>query len=329
MSTRIFRQKICICFGSLLLLCIFAACGHAQAADVPNESERLVIYATRPLSVTDNIIARFEAESGIDVTCVTLSTADALVRIEGERSAPVADLLWPVTMDTVGHKKDLFESMRTYCYTPTALMVNTDTLGSVSVNSYADLLKPELKGRIAMADPAFSAASYAHLENMLYAMGNRVPDKGWDYVSSLYKQLDGVLLGSDEEVCRGVIQGHYTVGLTLAQSSEEYLMSGAHVHTVYMDEGVMFHEDAVCRIGNAPHKENAVLFEEWLMHDRTQLYLQDSQHQTSLFSLRDLLSADKKTPGLRVLAVNDRLGALMRPDWLHRFEEIMEQKEQE
>ncbi|MBQ9512916.1 MAG: substrate-binding domain-containing protein [Lachnospiraceae bacterium] len=329
MTPQIFRQQICACFCILLFSLSCSACGSAQGTvNAGEDTDRLVIYATRPLSTTDNVIARFEAETGIDVTCVTLRASDALIRIEGESASPVADLLWPVTMDIVEQKTELFDSTQTYCYTPTALMVNTDTLGSSSINGYEDLLKPEFKGRIAFADPAVSAASYAHLVNMLYAMGGKVPAHGWNYVEQFADQLDATLLSSDEEVYQGVIHGYYTVGLTFAQSSEEYLMGGAHVHTVYMNEGVLFHQDVVCRVKNAPHAENAVLFEQWLMRDRTQVYLQKSQHQTNLFSLRDLLAAEEKSPSLHVLSISDRRGALMRSDWLMRFERIMKRKEQ-
>ena len=125
MASQIFRKKICACLCLLLLPALCASCGNAQAAQA-DEGERLIIYSTRPLSITDNVLARFEADTGIDVTCVTLRTSDALIRIEGESAHPQADILWPVTQETVIHKRELFSSIRTYSYAPSVLMCNID-----------------------------------------------------------------------------------------------------------------------------------------------------------------------------------------------------------
>ena len=70
-------------------------------------------------------------------------------------------------------------------------MINTNLIGDVKVEGYEDLLNPALKGKIAFADPSKSSSSYEHLINMLYAMGNGDPDKGWDYVEKLCRNLDG------------------------------------------------------------------------------------------------------------------------------------------
>ncbi len=41
----------------------------------------------------------------------------------------------------------------------------------MNIEGYSDLLKPELKGKIATADPANSSSAFAQLTNMLQAMG--------------------------------------------------------------------------------------------------------------------------------------------------------------
>ena len=51
-------------------------------------------------------------------------------------------------------------------------MINTDLIGDIKITGYEDLLQPELKGKIAFADPTKSSSSYEHLVNMLYAMGS-------------------------------------------------------------------------------------------------------------------------------------------------------------
>lgn len=41
------------------------------------------------------------------------------------------------------------------------LIVNTDLIGDIEINGYKDLLNPELKGRIATANPANSSSARA------------------------------------------------------------------------------------------------------------------------------------------------------------------------
>src|SRR5690625_6653663 len=47
----------------------------------------------------------------------------------------------------------------------------SDLIGDIEINGYKDLLNPELKGKIAAADPASSSSAFAQLTNMLLAMG--------------------------------------------------------------------------------------------------------------------------------------------------------------
>ena len=46
------------------------------------------------------------------------------------------------------------------------------------MNGYADLLQPELVGKIASADPASSSSAFCQLTNMLLAMGGYEDDYG-------------------------------------------------------------------------------------------------------------------------------------------------------
>ncbi len=63
-------------------------------------------------------------------------------------------------------------------YTQTAvdlhvIFVNTDLLDElgITVNGYADLLQPELKGKIAHGDASASSSALLTVVNMLYSMG--------------------------------------------------------------------------------------------------------------------------------------------------------------
>ncbi|KEZ87288.1 ABC transporter substrate-binding protein, partial [Lacrimispora celerecrescens] len=181
--------------------------------------EKLIIYSPLTESMIDSMLAMFEEDTGIDAECLAMGTGDALKRIQTEADKPQADILWSGTIGTVKNKSEYFAdyitvnedafydeykntegNMTRFDTIPSVIMVNTDLIGDIKIEGYEDLLNPELKGKIAFADPAASSSSFEHLVNMLYAMGGGNPDNGWDYVKQFCTQLDGKLLGGSSAV---------------------------------------------------------------------------------------------------------------------------------
>ena len=135
-----------------------------------------------------------------------------------EGSDPPCDIFWGGSLSTTSPKRELFEAYIS-CNEDMVRDEFKNREGNMSVSrifqcnhgkykpdwgceggGYEDLLQPELKGRIAMCDPATSSSAYEHLINMLYAMGDGEPEQGWDYVEDFCRNLDGILLGGSGEV---------------------------------------------------------------------------------------------------------------------------------
>ncbi len=229
-----------------------AAAGHRAGADRAASTEHgagrdhagdeeLVIYCPHPLEFINPIVAEFEGRTGIRVYVQTGGTGE-LLKMAEEGSDPPCDIFWGGSLSTTSPKRELFEAyiscnedmvrdefknregnMSRFTDIPSVIMVNTNLIGDVKVEGYEDLLQPELKGRIAMCDPATSSSAYEHLINMLYAMGDGEPEQGWDYVEDFCRNLDGILLGGSGEVYQGVAQGKYAVGLTFEEAAAHYV----------------------------------------------------------------------------------------------------------
>ena len=149
-------------------------------------------------------------------------------------------------------------------------MVNTNLIGNIKVEGFEDLLNPELKGKIANADPSKSSSAFEHLINQLYAMGNGNPDDGWTYVTNLTKNLDGKLLSGSSAVYKGVADGEYTVGLTFEEAAVKYAKDGAPVKVVYPSEGTVAKADGVSIIKNAKNMDNAKKFIDFVTSKEAQ-----------------------------------------------------------
>ena len=258
-----------------------ASTEHVAGTDHAGDEE-LVIYCPHPLEFINPIVAEFEGRTGIRVFVQTGGTGE-LLKMAEEGSDPPCDIFWGGSPPTTSTKRELFEpyisrnedmvrdefknregNMSRFTDIPSVIMVNTNLIGDVKVEGYEDLLQPELKGRIAMCDPATSSSAYEHLINMLYAMGDGEPEQGWDYVEDFCRNLDGILLGGSGEVYQGVAQGKYAVGLTFEEAAAHYVADRGPVKLVYMKEGVISTPDSVCIVKGSRHMKEAREFVDFV-----------------------------------------------------------------
>lgn len=322
-------------------LCL-SACGGSgtSAAADPVTDEELVIYCPHPLEFVNPIVAEFEGRTGIDTYVQTGGTGELLMMVE-EGEGPPCDIFWGGSLSTTGPRKELFEpyiscnedmvrdefknregNMSRFTDIPSVFMVNTNLMGDITVEGYEDLLKPELKGRIAMCDPSRSSSAYEHLLNMLYAMGEGDPEQGWEYVEDFCRSLDGVLLGSSGEVYQGVARGTFAVGLTFEEGAAHYVAEGGPVKLIYMKEGVISKPDSVCIVKGSRHVEEAREFIDFVTG-------KDAQTIISLRLDRRSVRKDVEEPAylpdkedIHIIYDQEEVVNARKKQWLEHFSEI-------
>ena len=201
-------------------------------------------------------------------------------------------------------------------------MINTDLIGDIPVRGYADLLNPALKGRIAMTDPAASGSAFEHLVNKLYAMGNGDPEAGWGFVEALMENVDGVMLGSSSAVVRGVVEGEYLVAMTFEEGPMPYIVEGAPVEMLYMEEGVIFNPGGVYIIKNTKNKDIAQLFVDYVTNHDAQKLMEESLHRRSVRA--DVVTDGLLLPLSQIKVIYDDAAyvAANRDAWLDKFRDI-------
>ena len=278
------------------ILALGVGSAHAQA------SKKLVVYCPHPLVFIDPIVKKFEATTGIPgpkwspparASCSSVSRLKRPIRWATSCGGGSASTLEPSKkfFETYHSPEEatFFDDVKvpdgkitSFTQIPSVIMVNTKLIGSIKVEGYQDLLNPALKGKIAFADPSKSSSSFEHLINMLYAMGKGDPDKGWTYVTSLAKQLDGKLLSGSSAVYKGVADGEYTVGLTFEEGAATYVKSKAPVKIVYMNEGVISQFDGSAIIKGAKNMENAKKFVDFLSSKETQTLIANQLNRRSV-----------------------------------------------
>lgn len=276
-----------------LFCVVFLITGTAIAAE-----EKLVVYTARVEKLNTIIIKGFEKKYNIKVESVTGGSGEILKRVQAEvESGNVhADIHWAADETMLSNNASLFQvyvskenqsmmpnfrnngkNVFNMAFAePNVLIVNTNLLAKlgVTVNSYADLINPKLKGQIIMGDPANSSSAFQCLIGMLYGMGKTndpMSDQAWQYIDKLLANMAGKQANSSSQIYKGVAAGEYAVGLSFEDPCVELEATGEYpVKVVYPKEGVIFPAQSVQIVKGAPNLKNAQLFVDYMLSQEGQ-----------------------------------------------------------
>lgn len=255
---------------------------NTPAAEEPKPellSGTVVIYSTQTDTDHEVFLDIFHKYyPKVEVEFISGSLGELIARVEAEKDNPQADIIFGGLSQTDGDQylhllqkytpkyadQCAVESNGYYTYFAyqyVCLLKNTELMKElgVDVKGYADLLQPELKGHIILADPSATSSAWRQLQTMLALMGNEFgDDKAWDYVKKLMENCDGVITTSSSTVYKSVYNGEYAVGLTYDNGAISLLMNGAdNVEIVWPDEGNTVCAFASAMVKDCPHPELA------------------------------------------------------------------------
>jgi iron(III) transport system substrate-binding protein len=282
---------------AVVALALSAVAGVHAADDASIAGSTLVVYTPNEEGMLDALIPAFEGKTGVTVQLITAGTGELYQRIRSEAANPQGDVLFgggaaqakanlelwgeytsPEDAAMVDAGKNTTGAYTPYQADGSNLLVNKDAASAagVTITSYADLLKPELKGKIAYGDPTASSSAFAQLTNMLKAVGGDYEsDAGWDYVRSLVGQLNGITIGSSSQVAKDVAAGEYIVGLTYEPLSLNFVKSGAPVEIVYPKEGAAFLPATIQLIKGGPNPAAGKAFIDFVISEEGQTIIAD------------------------------------------------------
>lgn len=271
----------------LTLALLLVACGGTP------ESTELNLLCVPQEEWCEGMKQEFEAEFGITVNYVRMSTGEALARLEAERDNPQFDIMWGGPIDTYisGKQKGLFEQYES----PNAknllnqelyrdadnywsgiyvgslgFATNTDWLaanpGVEAPTSWADLLKPEFKGQIMVAHPSTSGTSYTAMATVLQIMGE---EAGWDY---LQKYAGQVLqfTKSGAAPAKFVGAGEAAVGIVFSHDIVAQIEAGLPLQLSFPEEGTGYEVGGVAIVKGAKHLDAAQKWYDWALTPEAQ-----------------------------------------------------------
>lgn len=266
-----FKRFVLLLTATLLALSVSFG---AFAAEV-------VLYSSNQPELLDMVAQGFEKKSGIKVTVVRLGTGEAMKRIEAEKNKPLCDIFWSGDVAVLDAAKANFapydspeakglpagyvEKDKKWTAANThlmILMVNTKLVKPEDMpKTWADILKPEWKDKIVMANPQKSGSAYAQVYGLYKLFG-------WD---GLNKLIDNAkILDSSSLVYKGTAEGEFHIGITMEYAAYRYVAGGSDsVAIVYPEDGVIAAPEGCAIIAGAQHEAEAQAFFDYLISKDT------------------------------------------------------------
>ncbi|WP_208347498.1 ABC transporter substrate-binding protein [Pseudaestuariivita rosea] len=259
------------------LIAALAMAGTA-AADV---SGKLVLYTSQPNADAQQTVDAFTAKyPDVEVEWIRDGTTKVMakLRAEFEADAPQPDVLLiadMVTMEGLKAEGRLMAHMDAdvSAYDPALMdqdgfyfstkLITTgivyNTAAPMVPTSYADLLRPEAKDRLAMPSPLTSGAATIHM-----AAITSHPDLGWDFYEGLAEQGANPQ-GGNGGTYRAIAGGEKLYGFVVDFLPIRNKLDGAPVEFVFPEEGVSAVTEPVAILSTAQNPTAAKAFVDFLI----------------------------------------------------------------
>jgi iron(III) transport system substrate-binding protein len=249
------------------------------AAPARAEAKKLVVYTSNDSTLNDLVFGAFAKETGIEVEPVAAGSGVVIRRLQAEKARPLGDIVWGVSRSLLQTNKALFEpyAFKNRDATPAefrdpdnlwignnlhllVILQNTKLVAAGGPKSWADLLDPKWKGKIAFTDPANSGSAYATVTMLVDLWGGG--EAGWKKVAQLFKNLK--VLNRSSLVFQGVGNGEYPLGISLEYAGPLWAQGGAPVKVVYPADGTTASMEGVAVIKGGPNTDNAKVFVDYI-----------------------------------------------------------------
>lgn len=274
--------------GSIALVLLAAALALPEPAGAQSglPAGKLVLYTSQPDRDAAQTVAEFrKAHPGVEVEIFRSGTVEVMSRLAAEIAggAPKADVLLvadAVSLEALkrdgrllaypeakldGFREGAFDKDRTYFGTKlitTGIAYNA--AAKLKPQSWKDLMRPELKGQIAMPSPLYSGAAAI----MLSAMAAR-GDLGWGFFEAL-KGADAQAVRGNGAVLKSVASGERAYGVLVDFMAFTAKQKGSPIEFVFPLEGAPAVTEPVAILKTTQNAAAAKAFVDFLLSDAGQ-----------------------------------------------------------
>ena len=277
----------------LLLTTVFALAAGSAAAQAPGQLNIICSAAADWCNMLSTVYSR---TTGVKVNMSLRGSGEALAQLIAERENPKTDVWFAGTGDphlqaaeqglTLEYKSPMLGQLRPWAQKqaqeskyrtvgiylgPLGFGYNNELLKRKKMAppaSWADLLKPELKGEVQMSNPASSGTAYTMLATLVQLMGE---EKAFQYLKSLHQNVS-TYTRSGVAPAKAAARGETTVSVSFVHDVVAEAVSGFPVGTVTPSEGTGAEIGSMSIVKNARNTEAAKKFYDWALTPAAQQF---------------------------------------------------------
>ena len=277
-----------------LIGALFAGALLAALPGAASAQGQLTVYCTVQEEWCRPMMAAFERATGIRVSMTRRSSGESLTQIRAEASNPRGDVWWGGTGDP--HLQAAQENLTQEYRSPMLAQLHpwavrqAEQSGFRTVGIYAgalgysynvtelnrrriaaprcwaDLIKPEFRGEVQVADPNTSGTAYTMLATIVQLMGE---DAAFAWLKGLHRNVNQYTR-SGAAPGRAAATGETLVGIIFLHDGVTQKVSGAPVELVAPCEGTGYEIGSMSIIKGARNLENAKKFFDWALSAEAQ-----------------------------------------------------------
>jgi iron(III) transport system substrate-binding protein len=319
----------------LKLIAAVLAAGTMLSQAAIAQDGPLVVYNPAG-SAGELIIDAFKAKyPEISISAINAGVGELFTRMAAEKANPQGDVILCASSEAFLANPDLFAPYDSVelanfdadvvaadhsfygCSMPLqAFIVNTNLMSEDQYpRSWADLAKPELEGKLVLANPSLSGSAYAQLAQILQL-------HGWDVAQKVMKNAR--FTTSSQSVFQDVGRGEIEVGVTGEVNVKTMMDEGYPVIAIYPEDGTGLRFDASAIIAGGPNPDNAKLFLDFA-NSREAHELVVSTNRRSVRKDVDAPAGLMPTSKVPTFAYDDQKAADTRDENLAKFDELFSQ----
>ncbi|WP_242087942.1 extracellular solute-binding protein [Microbacterium lacticum] len=287
-----------------------AGCGLQQPGtdDGGDSKGSVTIYSPRPSAITDEIIPRFEEETGYNVQLVTLGAAEIADRIRAEKSNVQADVWWGGTSslfspaaeagliepwgdDVLALVDDEYQydddkwvaeqlQLQLFAY-------NTELISEAEMpKDWDELLDPQFKDKILIRDVAASGTMRAIYSAMIarFFEEDGTPDRGYEWLKKLDANTKDYAANPEDLYLR-LERQEAAITLWNQQDILAQAKQGATFAILEPTSGSPINTDGVAKVKGGSNPEGAEAFAKFLLSVDTQEWLANNAFQIPTIEL--------------------------------------------
>jgi iron(III) transport system substrate-binding protein len=238
----------------------------------------------------------FARTSGIKVNMVQKGSGESLAQLTAERANPKTDLWFGGTGDphllaaeqnlTLEYKSAQLAQLHIWAQKqaqqsgyktvgiysgPLGFGYNTELIAKKKLaipKVWADLLKPEYKGEIQVADPRASGTAYTMIATLVQLMGE---DKAYEYLAALHKNVSSYPRSGTGPI-KAVARGEATISISFVHDAPGEKAQGFPIEAVTPADGTGAEIGSMSIIKGARNLESAKKFYEWALSPGAQQF---------------------------------------------------------